>query len=528
MGPSSTATVSPTTEASGSRRAGWEDRRAIGLGLGGVLLAFVVLAALHALTVRPFLPADERSHTGYGLLVAQGKLPTLTTPAPSLRSPGVGPRIYTANHPPLYYALVAAPLRLGVASGHPMLGFVAARLLTVLLGAAGIAAVAALALVLSPRRPRLALAAAAVGPLLPSLVHISGLVHNDAFGFTTATATLAAAALLLVRGPGAARLAALAAAAAAAAMTRASGLPFAALAVLAAGLAPLIHHRRRPPVARVVSAAAQSALVAGAVLGAAGWFYLRNRVLYGDLGGTAENLRLFGYGDRGSMLDLLGSGRYWSGVYDQLWGRMAGGQFLASGTLAWPGRLLGAVVVAGLALGGVRLVRSGSLAAGRSGPAGSTGLMVAWLLVLATVPLTMVAMAGYVAEGGGTHARYLYPALGAISLVAAVGLAELPGRHRSLAILAVVAGQVALNLLLWATLLSRTSVGRPSLVAAIGHGMRATSGLPASLVVPVAVVLLLVALTMFARALRILDGGRVAVDPPLEAQRPTQTGTRTQ
>jgi hypothetical protein len=497
----------------GSRREGWEDRRAIGLGLAGVLLAFVVLAALHAVTVRPLLPADERSHTGYGLLVAQGKLPTLTTPAPLLRSPGVGPRIYTANHPPLYYALVAAPLRLGVVSGRPVLGFVAARLLTVLLGAAGIVAVAALALVLSPRRPQLALAAAAVGPLLPSFVHLSGLVHNDALGFTTATVTLAVAALVLVRGPNAWRLAALATAAAAAALTRASGLPFAALAVLAAGLAPLIHSRR-PPVARVVTAAAWSALVACAVLVAAGWFYLRNRVLYGDLGGTAENLRLFGYGERRTILNVLSSGRFWSGVYDQLWGRMAGSQFLAKGTLAWPGRLLGAVVVAGLALGGVRVARSRRLAASSSGRAGSTGLLVAWLLVLATVPLMMVALAGYVAEGGGPHARYLYPGLSAISLVAAVGLAELPGRHRSFPILAVLAGQVGLNLLLWATFLSRTKVGRPSLGVAIGQGMRATSGLPANLVVPVAVLLLAVALAMVARALRILDSRQVSVDVP--------------
>ena len=136
MQPPSSLSVSSSREAvepsAGSRRGGGEERRAVGLGLAGVLLAFVVLAALHAVTVPPFLPADERSHTAYALLVAQGRLPTLTTPAPLLRSPGVGPRIYTANHPPLYYALVAAPLRLGLAGGHPMAGFAAARLLTVL------------------------------------------------------------------------------------------------------------------------------------------------------------------------------------------------------------------------------------------------------------------------------------------------------------------------------------------------------------------------------------------------------------
>jgi hypothetical protein len=489
------------------------ERRAVGLGLAGVLLAFVVLAALHAVTVAPFLAADERSHTGYGLLVAHGRLPTLSTPAPLLLSPGVGPRIYTANHPPLYYALVAPPLRLGVASGHPMVGFAAARLLTVLVGATGIAAVAALALVLRPNRPQLALAAAAVGPLLPSFVHLCGLIHNDALGYTTATVTLAVAALVLVRGPSAGRLAALAAAAAAAALTRASGLPFAALAVLAAGVAPLIHGRP-PPVVRVAAAAAQAALVAVAVAVAAGWFYLRNRALYGDLGGTAENLRLFGFDQRRPFLGVVGSGRFWSGVYDQLWGRMAGGQFLARGELVWPGRLLGAVVAAGLAAGGVRVARQRHLATATRGSPAATGRLVAWLLVVGTVPLMMAALAGYVAEGGGAHARYLYPGLGAISLVVAVGLTDLPGRRRALPILAVFAGQVGLNLLLWATFLSRVTAGDGSLVAAVGQGVRATSGLSTRLVVAAAVGLLAAALAMFAHAMRLLDRGQVRADLP--------------
>ena len=457
MPPLSTLTASPSGEATepsvGSRGVGGEDRRAVWLGLAGVLLAFVVLATLHAVTVPPFLPADERSHAAYGLLVAQGRLPTLTTPAPLLLSPGAGPRIYTANHPPLYYALVATPLRLGLSTGHPMAGLVAARLLTVLTGAAGIAAVAA---------------------------------------------------LVLVRGPTARRLAALAAAAAAAALSRASGLPFAALAVLAAGLAPLVHGPRPPLVRAGAAAVQQAAMVGGVVLALAGWFYLRNRALYGDLTGTAENLRLFGLGEHRPVLGVLGSGRLWSGVYDQLWGRMAGSQFLARGPLALPGRLLGVLVIAGLAVGGVRAARSGRLAVSGPGPAGVTGRVAAWLLVLATVPLMMVAMAGYVAAGGGTHARYLYPALGAISLVAAVGLAWLPGRRRSLLVLAVLVGQVAFNLLLWTTFLSRTTVGRPGPASVLSPGRVAL----------VAVVLLAVALAMVGRALWMLDNGRATVDLP--------------
>jgi hypothetical protein len=485
------------------------ERRALRLGLAGVVLAFVTLATLQALTVRPFLPADERAHTGYALLVGRGELPTLSTPTPPLPGPppfGQRLRVYTANHPPLYYALVAAPLRLGEASGRPLVGVYAARLLTALLAGVGVAAAGVLALVLVPGRPQLAVGAAGIAALMPSFVHLAGLVHNDALGFTTATATLAAAALLLVRGPSRGRLAALALAAAAAALTRASGLLLVALAVLAAGLGPPLHSRR-PAAARVAVGMLQAGLVGGVAAAAAAWFYLRNRALYGDLGGTAANFQLFDLRPPGATtVDVLGTGRFWAGVYDQLWGRFAHMQFLAKGTLALPGRLLAALVVAGLALGAVRAVR-GHRPADADGPAPASGRLVAWLLTLAVVPMLVVALAGYVAQGGGTHARYLYPGLAVLGLVAAAGLGELPGRRRGLPILAALAGQVVLNLVLWATFLVRTTPGRRSLAAAVQQEVRATIGLPGWLVVSAAVLLLAAALAMCASALPVLAAG---------------------
>src|SRR6266545_7607355 len=92
----------------------WQ-RRVVWLGVAGMLLAFGVLGCLHALTVRPFLPADEIPHTGYAVVVGRGHLPTLSTPTPLLTgmprrtAQGHGGQIYTANHPPLYYMLVATP-----------------------------------------------------------------------------------------------------------------------------------------------------------------------------------------------------------------------------------------------------------------------------------------------------------------------------------------------------------------------------------------------------------------------------------
>jgi hypothetical protein len=49
-----------------------------------------------------------------------------------------------------------------------------------------------------------------------------------------------------------------------------------------------------------------SALVM-AVVAAAGWFYLRNRMLYGDLTGSAALLERFGRVPHGDILELLGA-----------------------------------------------------------------------------------------------------------------------------------------------------------------------------------------------------------------------------
>ena len=85
--------------------------------------------------------------------------------------------------------------------------------------------VAVLALTLAPGRPRVAIGAW-LAALLPSLPHVSAFVYNDRLGFLAATATLAAAVVVVRRGPTLPRLAWLTGAAAAAALTRAPAWPW--------------------------------------------------------------------------------------------------------------------------------------------------------------------------------------------------------------------------------------------------------------------------------------------------------------
>jgi len=103
-----------------SAAVGGGERRLWWLGVGGVVLTFVMLASLW-LYVPTYRPADEASHVAYARELSHGRLPTIDTQmvadgdlrlARVLRSRDARRRtIWTANHPPAYYALVAVPLR---------------------------------------------------------------------------------------------------------------------------------------------------------------------------------------------------------------------------------------------------------------------------------------------------------------------------------------------------------------------------------------------------------------------------------
>jgi hypothetical protein len=94
------------------------ERRVVRLGVAGAVLAFLSLAGLQALAVRPYLPPDELYHVGYAAMVLDGQLPTLITSLPAGEVPlapadGQPRRVYVANHPPLFYAVTAVPLGVG-------------------------------------------------------------------------------------------------------------------------------------------------------------------------------------------------------------------------------------------------------------------------------------------------------------------------------------------------------------------------------------------------------------------------------
>jgi hypothetical protein len=106
--------------------------------VAGAVLAFLALTSVQVLGISPYFPPDELYHVSYAVVLGDGRLPTLTTPVradeiPLLRDDGRVRRVYTANHPPLFYLSESVVLRVG----SPAVALVAGRMLSAGFGAAG-------------------------------------------------------------------------------------------------------------------------------------------------------------------------------------------------------------------------------------------------------------------------------------------------------------------------------------------------------------------------------------------------------
>jgi hypothetical protein len=508
---------------------GERERRAVRLGVAGAVLAVLVVGLLQALTVPPFLWTDEPSHYAYADEVSRGHLPTIETPVRTggsvtlerimARRDPARRTIWTANHPPLFYLAEAGPVRAATALAGPDAGLIAGRIVSVLLAAAGVALVGLLARLLVPGRPAVAVAAAALAGLLPSFASISARLFNDSLAFLTATALFAVAVAWIVKGPSPARLGLLAAAAAAAAATRASGL----LAVGVAGLAVVagswLHAHERGTRRPWLAGAGPGLVVAVAVAATSGWFWLRNLRLYGDLTGSAALLARFERAPRGSALGILRDPGFWEVQQRRLWDPTYDLTALAPNQTRslW---LLGLIPLAGLLLAGVGFLRRRRAGLTGPPPPGRNRLTVAWLLGIVLLGLMQLSVAMFAADGGGAHARYLFPALGVLAVAAAAGLAALPLGRRGLPALALIAAMTAADVWTWTRGL--TVMRRPAPADVLGTAFEA-SGLPSpAVVLTVAGVLLALALAAQAVALWRL-GVPARQSAPAEAAVPERT-----
>lgn len=465
-------------------------RRLAVTGIVAIAAVSGLLSLLHALTIPPFAPADETAHLGYVLSITEGDIPRIDELTDHTRVPHMPENItaWTANHPPLLYAVLAGPMRLAEAAGAPLAGLYAGRLLVVASVAVGYLFVGWLATLLLPQRLGAAVAATGVAALVPNNLHIAGMLYNDGPAFAAITALLVAAVLMLRRGVSAKRLVALILLAVLAANLRTIGLAAAAGCAGAVAVAELLHGRGAV-LRRALRGAAMAAGSGAVALASVAWFLVGvNLARYQSATGSAALLTLHqrSPAEELSPLARLVHPDFLRLLANQYWGRLeadatAGPSqpYLPPQLLQYSRWLLAAVLVAVVLVAAWRLLRGGWRRPSLAG-------IAAWALVLGWLAALVLSLSEWVQRGGGSHLRYLWPAVAGFGALAAVALTALPRRLGALAAIAFVAWQAVAAAIVLARFTARASIDCPGAEPCADVGLR---GLAASTPVAAAVIL---------------------------------------
>jgi hypothetical protein len=436
---------------------------AVVVGLIAIVVAFVGIGALHALQQPPFFATDETAHVGYAQEIASGRLAEIRefpevpvearqwqaerSTANDIRYRGV----WVANHPPLHYVAVAPLVWASRATGALDGGLILMRLANVAFAAVGVVFTFLLASEITRRNHRLALLAAALAALVPQGHAVFSQGLNDGLGFAAGTAVLWAGARCLRRIDALARrdLVLLAATAAVAFGARAATM---LLAIAVVAVVALCRFTRPAPSVQAQLRNATRVMAIGLVPAVAlfGWFYVRNMVLYGDIGASQYLLEMFRRERRGSMVDMIVRWSMWSDVFEGLMSPTTRRRILPPGS----------VVLTMVAAVGVAIVLASGRISGSVVPRADVDdepaaesidqrrqdvSTLRWQLALALVAVTLIALtiAQHASGGGNAHARYSMPAIGAAAVLVVVGMERIWSRWAPLA-LVVIAGWWAL------------------------------------------------------------------------------------
>jgi len=441
-----------------------------------ILAAYLAIASLYALATPAFEVSDEPLHVAFAQHLASGGALPVQRPGLSMDQ---APWQQEGSQPPLYYALLAMlaqpfdrsdfalvwrhnpHARQGradafdnfnqmlhdPAAGPPagsVLTWTLLRFVGVLCGAVAAATTWALAMLFSGRTAVAALAAGLTA-FNPMFVHIMASVNND----TLATALVSCALLLGARQlstpPTLQRSLLLGVVLGCAALTKVSGLVVAAIlpcAVLlrVAALIPALGrpslHSDRSAWSAVLRHACALALPIAAI---AGWWYVRNLLLYGDPTGTYRMAEVAGLRTSApSALQILGE---WEGFYMAYWG------LFGAVNIALPTPIYDALEVL-LALGVVGLLLSARDAVARRTTPPPARVAVAALCAV-VLAATFVAFLRWTSITLASQGRLLFPVIAAASTLWAAGLLRLlrrPIARPDIAVAALAGSLAALTL----------------------------------------------------------------------------------
>ena len=398
-------------------------------GLVGVVVVFVAIGSMHALQAPPFSGPDEAAHLAYAHAVADLSVPGIDDPQPVPPSAGQwiverdsAPTarhrsVWVANHPPLHYVLVAPLAALAEVIGRPDGGLLFLRLANVSIAAVGVVMTYLLAVELTGLR-RLALLTAAAAALTTQAQVVFAQGMNDGSAFAAGTALIWAGVRCIRAGPTRGNLVLLGVAATAAAGVRAATMVLAVAVVGTVAVDRFV--RGRDPVAIRRRAAAR--IMASGLFPAVallGWFYVRNVVRYGDIGGSRYLMDRFGRTPPGSLFSVVADGDLWVELFQRLQAPNAITQ--RHPPLMVP---IGVAAIAGL-VAVVVTRRTGDRDRSEQ-PVRVSRRSVA-LLVMSVLAIAAT-FAQHVSAGGVPHPRYLLPVLGALATLIMVGLDRLVPR----------------------------------------------------------------------------------------------------
>ncbi|MFI6428075.1 hypothetical protein [Promicromonospora sp. NPDC050880] len=253
--------------------------------VGAAVLAALLLSGTVLLTDPPYVTGDEPPHTDYAYQVWHGELPVFEEGL-ELRPDGarLAPVQWTAQHPPLYYVLVAPFVGPLADAGHPVAAVYAARAVnTLLAGLFVLVAWWSAGRICHPGSvlPRLV---ALVAALAAAVAHAGGNAFNDLVAALCVTTMFGVGATAIRRGPGTRLVVLLCLLAAVCSLSRLSAAIIAtvitAFVVLAGSVRAAQGRGRWAPVVGLAVGAPAT------VLAAAGWFYARNLALTGNIQGS--------------------------------------------------------------------------------------------------------------------------------------------------------------------------------------------------------------------------------------------------
>lgn len=376
-----------------------------------VLVAAVAVAVLGSLAQGfgspPLATADETAHLDYAVQVWHGHLPVFENGLTIHPAFGAAPPVqWVAQHPPLFYLLLAPVVGPLVDAGHMDAAVLAGRVENAFLAGVVVLATAWSARRILPGRPAVAAVAAIVTALCGLVLLVGGTVYNDLLTAAFSALAIGVAATALRSGLST-RLVVLGALVTAFGMLSRLSFAVSLVAVVAAfALAPVVRSSVWRAV-RVRLAAVVAVVVAPAI--ASGWFYWRNRELTGSItGGHPE----WSQANLGRVTRPVTAVALDPAFWHQLFAVYRFG-LSASSIVPWL-LLLVPLLLAG----------AGALAwcvRNRSWRGSRADRLVSAMLVC-VVLATIVVELRYVAGGGAANTRYALPLLPVLAVPMAMGL----------------------------------------------------------------------------------------------------------